>query len=78
MKKQKDREPDGMLKCYRNPYYKLPLMFIGKALNPCCFKNINKKALIACSLLFAEKRMGGLRHFSQLASQPVCSSLFLQ
>ena len=25
--------------------HKLPLMFVGKAANPCCFKNVNKSAL---------------------------------
>lgn len=25
--------------------HKLPLMFVGKAANPCCFKNVNKRAL---------------------------------
>ena len=30
--------------------HKLPLMFVGKAANPCCFKNVNKAAL-PCGVL---------------------------
>ena len=44
MKKQKDRIT--LLACSNaTGMHKLPLMFIGKAANPRCFKGINKKAL---------------------------------
>ena len=44
MKKQKDRVT-LMACCNATGMHKLPLMFIGKAKNPRCFKNINKEAL---------------------------------
>lgn len=44
MKKQKDRVT--LMACSNaTGMHKLPMMFIGKAANPRCFKNINKKAL---------------------------------
>ena len=44
MKKQKDRVT--LMACSNAMgTHKLPLMFFGKASNPPCFKNINKKAL---------------------------------
>ena len=44
MKKQKDRVT--LMACSNaTGSHKLPLVFIGKAANPRCFKNVNKKAL---------------------------------
>lgn len=44
MKKQKDRVT--LMACSNaTGTHKLPLMFVGKAANPRCFKNINKSSL---------------------------------
>ena len=56
MKKQKDRIT--LMACSNaTGTHKLPLMFVGKAANPRCFKNINKSALpVKC---FNPRRMHG-------------------
>ena len=71
MKKQKDSTT--LMACSNaTGTHKLPLMFIGKAENPRCFKNVNKKAL---PVHYYSQKNAWINTdiFFLVVSQPVCS-----